>query len=350
MLPNLQAIIAAIGSQLATIPFPQLGLTSLDFIIIAVILFYAYEGFVLGFLLASFDLVSFILSFIIALKGYSFFGSFLANQFKMPQGFANAISFFAIALIAEVILNILFRRGLKKLHASPPIRDYMQRFQSIDHYAGLIPGTISALIILSFLLTVVISLPSSPYLKQVVTKSTIGSRLITHAASAEKTLNNVFGGALHETLNFLTIEPQSGETLKLNFTVVDPIVDPDSEQEMLAQVNMERRKAGLSAVVVDSNLRTLARAYARDMLQGGYFSHYNALGQSPFERMDAAGITYISAGENLALAPTVDLAMQGLMNSPGHKANILSPSFGHIGVGVMDGGIYGKMFVQEFTD
>jgi len=44
------------------------------------------------------------------------------------------------------------------------------------------------------------------------------------------------------------------------------------------------------------------------------------------------------------------LAMQGLMNSPGHRANILSPSFHKVGIGVLDAGIYGEMFVQEFTD
>jgi uncharacterized protein YkwD len=86
------------------------------------------------------------------------------------------------------------------------------------------------------------------------------------------------------------------------------------------------------------------------MLQGGFFSHYDKEGRSPFDRMDDARIAYLSAGENLALAPNTDLAMQGLMNSPGHRANILSKNFGHVGIGVMDGGIYGKMFVQEFTN
>ena len=82
----------------------------------------------------------------------------------------------------------------------------------------------------------------------------------------------------------------------------------------------------------------------------GYFSHYNPEGESPFDRMEKAEINYLAAGENLALAPTVTLSHQGLMNSPGHKANILSPDYGKIGIGVIDGGIYGKMFVQEFTD
>ncbi|MEO5953203.1 MAG: CAP domain-containing protein, partial [Chloroflexia bacterium] len=68
------------------------------------------------------------------------------------------------------------------------------------------------------------------------------------------------------------------------------------------------------------------------------------------QRMDTAGITYRTAGENLALAPSLDIAHEGLMNSPGHRANILNADFGRVGIGVLDGGVYGKMFVQEFRD
>lgn len=82
----------------------------------------------------------------------------------------------------------------------------------------------------------------------------------------------------------------------------------------------------------------------------GYFSHYTPEGLSPFDRMNAAGMSFSFAGENLALAPNVAMAMQGLMNSAGHRANILSPNFGKVGIGVIDGGIYGEMFCQEFTD
>ena len=102
--------------------------------------------------------------------------------------------------------------------------------------------------------------------------------------------------------------------------------------------------------MIDEELVQFARSYSLDMFQRGYFSHYNPEGESPFDRMEKAGITYTSAGENLALAPSVELSMQGLMNSPGHRVNILRPEFGKVGIGVMDGGIYGKMFTQEFTD
>jgi uncharacterized protein YkwD len=119
---------------------------------------------------------------------------------------------------------------------------------------------------------------------------------------------------------------------------------------MFKMVNTERVQHGLAPVFFDAKLRAVARAHSDDMFKRGYFSHYTPEGLSPFDRMKNANIEFLSAGENLALAPTTELAMQGLMNSPGHRANILSPSFGKIGIGVIDGGIYGKMYSQEFTD
>lgn len=63
-----------------------------------------------------------------------------------------------------------------------------------------------------------------------------------------------------------------------------------------------------------------------------------------------AGIRYRTAGGNLALGATTEDAEVGLLSSPSHRANLLNPRFVRIGVGTMDGGRNGQMFVQEFTD
>jgi len=155
---------------------------------------------------------------------------------------------------------------------------------------------------------------------------------------------------LNETLNFLTVKPEGNETVSLHFSTKNGTVDEQAEKAMVAMVNSERKKAGLLPVTADIGLTEVGRAHSQDMFARGYFSHYTPEGESPFDRMDKAAIVYTYAGENLALAPSTDLAMQGLMNSPGHRANILNPHFNKIGVGVIDGGIYGMMFSQEFTD
>jgi uncharacterized protein YkwD len=86
------------------------------------------------------------------------------------------------------------------------------------------------------------------------------------------------------------------------------------------------------------------------MFARGYFAHETPEGESPFDRFNKAGITYRTAGENLALAPTLSLAHTGLMNSPGHRANILNPEFGRVGIGIIDGGLHGLMVTQDFRD
>jgi uncharacterized protein YkwD len=119
---------------------------------------------------------------------------------------------------------------------------------------------------------------------------------------------------------------------------------------MFEMVNSERTSRDINALVFDNSLTGVARAHCRDMLERGYFSHYTPENLSPFDRMDKADISYSFAGENLAFAPDVTLAMGGLMQSPGHKENILSQNFGRIGIGVIDAGVYGEMFCQEFSD
>jgi uncharacterized protein YkwD len=338
------------SSLLAQLSPANFGINLFDTIIIVVVVFYAYEGYTLGFILAACDLISFILSFTLALKLYPLVAKVLTVVFSLPIGFSNAAGFFIVAFIGEIALSILFRRLLRYLPTLRPGHILSRIFKKTDHLLGLVPGVISAFIILSFLLSVIVSLPTSPVIKNLATDSKIGSTLISNTAFFESKLNDVFGGALSETLNFLTVKPESSESVTLHFKMPDGSVDEAAEQEMLDLVNKERAKAGLGSVVFDVSLRDVARSHSKDMFVRGYFSHFTPEGVSPFDRMEKAGINYTYAGENLALAPSTPLAMQGLMNSPGHKANILNRNFGKLGVGVIDGGIYGKMYTQEFTD
>ncbi len=114
-------------------------------------------------------------------------------------------------------------------------------------------------------------------------------------------------------------------------------------------VNQERARAGLNPLEADMSLVKLARMKAKDMIDNGYFSHTSPTYGSPFDMMKAYGVKYRYAGENLAGAPTVETAHTSLMNSPGHRANILNANFTMAGIGVVSGGPYGKMFVQMFT-
>jgi uncharacterized protein YkwD len=85
------------------------------------------------------------------------------------------------------------------------------------------------------------------------------------------------------------------------------------------------------------------------MFRLGYFSHTSPVSGSPADRLAHAGVAYAASGENLAYAPSVELAHQGLMASPGHRANILEPAYSRVGIGVQNAGLYGRMFTEEFA-
>jgi uncharacterized protein YkwD len=221
---------------------------------------------------------------------------------------------------------------------------------------AVIPGAVQGAIISAVLLTMLALLPIQNEMRQDVLKSAIGGRLVSATLALERPFEGIFGPAAQEALGFITVEPpaEPGQTseggIELQFTVSDAKPDPADEEGMLELVNKERTSRGLDGLVMDEALRQLARSHADDMFRRGYFAHDTPEGKDPFDRMRDAGIVYGLAGENLALAPTLEIAHEGLMNSPGHRANILNPGFGKVGIGVLDGGVYGKMFVQEFTD
>jgi uncharacterized protein YkwD len=113
-------------------------------------------------------------------------------------------------------------------------------------------------------------------------------------------------------------------------------------------LNADRAKNGLSPLKTNSQLTSLAGNYAQDMINRNFFAHSNPEGQTPFDRMKAAGISYTSAGENIAINNNVTAAETAFMNSSGHKANILNKDYTDVGVGVRyksDGSVY---VVQEF--
>jgi uncharacterized protein YkwD len=121
-----------------------------------------------------------------------------------------------------------------------------------------------------------------------------------------------------------------------------------AEQRAFDLLNADRRANGLPTLKMNGSLVVLAENYGEDMIKRNYFSHYNPEGQSPFDRMRNYGISYRYAGENLAINNSVDAAERALMNSPGHRANILNPNYTEVGVGVnydSRGSVY---VVQEF--
>lgn len=121
------------------------------------------------------------------------------------------------------------------------------------------------------------------------------------------------------------------------------------EAEVVRLVNLERQKNGLSPLEEDWQLSRVARYKSQDMKDKGYFSHTSPTYGSPFQMMKSFGISYRSAGENIARGQATPAAVvNAWMNSSGHRANILNKNFTHIGVGYVSGGHYWtQMFISK---
>gem|GEM_PF-4039846 len=119
------------------------------------------------------------------------------------------------------------------------------------------------------------------------------------------------------------------------------------EKKMFDLVNEERSKAGVAALELHTGARDVARIKSKEMIDLDYFSHISPVYGPPYDMLAHFGQSFYAAGENLALHRSVESAHEGLMNSPGHRDNILSGKFTHIGIGAYQGP-RGQYFTQMF--
>lgn len=134
------------------------------------------------------------------------------------------------------------------------------------------------------------------------------------------------------------IVQRPNSTIYVNEQINVPVTETLTgyENQVLQLVNAERSKVGLQPLSGGySELNKSARLKATDMAKTGQMSHQSPTLGSPFDLMRSVGVTYKSAGENIAMGQkTPAEVMKAWMNSPGHKANILNRSYTHLGVGI----------------
>ncbi len=315
----------------------------IDLIIIAILLYHMIRGYYLGF----WPLFARLISFFIAIYGatllYKSVGDLIHQYFISVGAFAYGIgylfSFFIIQLIINLLINKLF--FLIPLHI---------RQHKISKIAGIIPGFLDGAIFIAMILLVLLISPTPASIRDDISSSKIASYTTDKLKDVQNTTNKIFGGSIDNALSLLTTKSEGEGTISIPYHPSKLSVDEAAEIKMLRLVNEERAKVGAPALVKDQTIVPVARAHSRDMWVRGYFSHENPDGKDPFDRMKAGGVKFIYAGENIALAPNVDVSHKGLMNSPGHKRNILDPNFRRVGIGIIDGGIYGQMYTQDFAD
>lgn len=120
------------------------------------------------------------------------------------------------------------------------------------------------------------------------------------------------------------------------------------ESRILQLVNAERAKAGEKPLKASAECTRLARMKSKDMVDNNYFSHQSPTYGSPFDMLKANNVSYMYAGENIAMNQNADAAFKAWMNSEGHKKNILNPNFTELGVGIAPKGNGSYIYTQIF--
>lgn len=317
----------------------------IDWTIVAVVVYYLLSGWETGLAYLSLNLFSFLGSLWFAIKFHAPVGDFLTEKFGIPAMWTTVLGYVVVAIIAETILSEIGSWFVSKLS-----KKYLT--SRANQWLGAVVSTFNGLVLITFFLLVILALPLRGTIKKDIGQSQIGRVLVRYAERYGGQVKSLLDTATREAQKFLTIKPQSKERINLDVQPENSelTINEVSERRMLELVNSERVKAGVGTLEMDSTITAVARRHSRDMFERRYFSHISPEGTDTGNRLQAGGVSFTYAGENLAYAPDLATAHQGLMDSEGHRRNILDPEFQRIGIGVIDGGIYGKIFTQNFTD
>lgn len=314
----------------------------IDLALMIVLLLAVIAGWYRGFIQGSLDLLTWLGSIVLGFVFYPYVANFFEGFISLGV-WLLPLSFILTVIVARLLIGFITGHVL---HLIPEHANHGW----FNRLLGIVPGAVNGLIYATIIAALLLALPITDKITDETRESRIANKLAMQAEWANKKLAPVFDEAVRQTMNSLTVNPSSGETVKLHFRYDNPQPRPGLEKRMLEMINEERAKENLPPLKADPEQTRVARAHSRDMFARGYFAHQNPDGKSPFDRMREAGVRFTAAGENLALAQTLEIAHRNLMNSPGHRANIMSPAFGRVGIGIMDGGFYGLMISQEFRD
>lgn len=317
-------------------------MNGIDILLIFLVLLGVFNGYKRGFIVEGLHVAGWITALLAAYAGHAWFGQELLQAFPALDEWALPLAFISLLILTRLLFFLISSLVIQKT------AETAHRSQ-VNRIAGLFPGALNGVVLAMIVAAVLLTMPFSETFNKAAHGSRIANNLVLEAAWIDEKLAPIFDDALNATLNKRVIH-ETGHSVPLSFRVTNPRTREDLEAKMLVLVNEERMRAGLPPLKADPELTLVARAHSKDMFARSYFSHQTPEGHSPSDRIRKAKVRFYSAGENLALAPTLSLAHKGLMNSPGHKANILHKSYGRVGIGVLDGGAYGLMVTQNFRN
>lgn len=314
-----------------------------DVLLAAVVLISIATGFSRGFIFGWVSLINWLGSLLAGLALMDDATTWVERIIPRLGNWSAPVALLVTVLLAHLAISALMGAFLRQVHPDAHTK-------GINKWLGMLPGFVRGWITATVVAALLVALPMKTLLTDAARNSSIALSLTRQAGWLEQSLSPGIKEVLGKAVVGLPGSKTSDETVDLHFTVSHPKPRPDLESQMLVLVNKERAAAGLAPLQPDADMLPIARAHARDMFAKGYFAHVNPGGLTPADRIRKGGVGFLTAGENLALGPTLSRCHTGLMESPGHRANILNPAFGRVGIAVLDGGFYGLMITQNFRN
>lgn len=317
----------------------------IDAIIVVICMVFFIRGLEHGFIATLSGLVAWLIALFVSVRFHGYLATFTTQKFGMPPTWATLLSYLILTVLTELVVSEILQFVIFRL----PNRVVGSR---VNRWFGAVVSLGNALLFVTFLLLLIMALPFKGTVKDDIKSSFIGTTIISVTNTYLGTLNKTVDQAITEAEKMITIPVGSKESVTLDFDVnpMDLSVDEVSEQTLVNLINEERSKIGLSRLFIDGKMVVVARDYARQILVTKFFSHIDHNGEDVGARLTKADIMFVRAAENLAFAPSAEVAHQGLMASEGHRINILDLRFRRVAVGVIDAGVHGKMIVELFAD
>jgi uncharacterized protein YkwD len=321
----------------------DLALSPVDGAVIVLIGVAVWFGYRAGFIATMYSLASWILAVAAALAFAGPATNVVELLTNLPQPLAGTIGFVVTILVVEGLFSAAGYFAIR------PIVALVRRspLSVADRILGTLPAAIRSALIVAVTILAIEAIPVGGEMTAAVETSRTG-RIVNAEVAAFQPQIEAFTGQLGGAPLLVTrIGEDQTERLDLP-DAIEVVADPIAERQLFDLVNEERTQRGFGALVWDDRLVPVARAHSEEMFKLRYFSHDSPVAGSPFDRLRTAGITYSRAGENLAYAQSVAVAHRALMNSPGHRENVLRPEFTRMAIGVMNAGLYGRMVTQLF--
>lgn len=319
----------------------------IDFVLGIYLAALAVRGWWRGMVRELVDLVGMILGVVVAFRLSGPFGDFITVRFDVAPELARLGAGLVLLIVVGASLSIA-GASLSKLMKLPGLNLTNRLLGSV---LALGWGMVIALAVISL----VRALPFPPETDQALDRSEVVQAVAGEGAFPRKLFLALAGDEVLTSL--AALEPLVGserlvldadDRVEITPASEDDLADEvDSAELIFELVNRERVAASLNLLVWSDGLTAIAHSHAMEMYRDGYVSHVSPVTGTVTDRVDLAGIPLVSVGENLALAATARAVHSGLMDSDGHRANILAVHFDRVGIAAVRGPL-GLMVVEVF--